>query len=79
MTSPSETQPQEAQVLFTCPCGSQFTRVESLVSKYDEIKDEFPSAASFFKRKLTYCDTCIDLKIRNALGALDKSIRSLTK
>lgn len=67
----------ERLVMVRCACGVEFGREQKFFDVYEECKTDHPHAASFFKRKMEFCDSCIDAKIRKALGALPKVIQAI--
>jgi hypothetical protein len=64
-------------VMLQCACGCEFERGQDLVDKYKEYKNEYPSAARFYKRKIASCDKCLHEKMQNSLRALPDILKAL--
>jgi hypothetical protein len=66
-------------VIFKCECGSNFQREKSFLDKYEEYKVQYPFAARFYKRKITYCDKCLHERIKASLKRLPDILKALGK
>ena len=64
-------------VMLLCACGCNFERNKDFVDKHEEYKTEFPSAARFYKRKITYCDKCLDERMKASLKRLPDILKAL--
>jgi len=58
-------------------CKVRFDREQKYFDSYDEYKDKYPSAARFFQRKTTTCDSCIKKKIEKAIKNLPLILNAL--
>tara|TARA_B110000908_G_C10211319_1_gene430413 strand:- start:262 stop:537 length:276 start_codon:yes stop_codon:yes gene_type:complete len=64
-------------VMLQCACGCNFEREKSFLGKYEEYKTEFPTAARFYKRKITYCDKCLNERMKASIKRLPDILRAL--
>ena len=60
-----------------CECGSKFEREQYYLDAYEECKDKNPSAARFYKRKISFCDKCLHEKMKQALKSLPDILTAL--
>jgi len=66
-------------VSLQCKCGSEFERPKEYVTKAKEYAEEFPSAARFYKRKITLCDKCNKAWMDGVLERLPDVLKALSK
>ncbi len=61
-----------------CECGVDFERPEEFAINYNKYKDECPSAARLYKRKITLCDKCNEEFMNKSLRVLPDVLKAIS-